>query len=131
MNSTKYGNNAFYTSQKWRRVATAYMSSKSYICERCGAPAVICHHKKWLDDKTVHDPEIALSFDNLEALCQECHNAEHGLRHDVAIFNEAGELVDVKESEGTKQYQRDRAQIDDVVARAKRLFSVVSCESEV
>ena len=78
------------------------MSSKSYICERCGAPAVICHHKQWLNDKTVHDPSIALSFDNLEALCQECHNAEHGLRHDVAIFNDAGELVDVKESDSTK-----------------------------
>lgn len=102
------------------------MSSKSYICERCGAPAVICHHKQWLDDKTVNDPAIALSFDNLEALCQECHNAEHGSRHDVAVFNDAGELVAVKESESTKQYQRDRADIDDVVARAKRLFSVVS-----
>lgn len=130
MNNTKYGNNPFYYSQKWRRVSAAYMSSKSYICERCGAPAVICHHKQWLTDKTVHDPDIALSFDNLEALCQECHNAEHGLRHDVAVFNDAGELVQVKECESTKQYQRDRAQIDDVLARAKAL-SVVSCESEV
>lgn len=130
MNNTKYGNNPFYYSQKWRRVSAAYMSSKSYICERCGAPAVICHHKQWLTDKTVHDPDIALSFDNLEALCQECHNAEHGSRHDVAVFNDAGELVQVKECESTKQYQRDRAQIDDVLARAKAL-SVVSCESEV
>ena len=106
------------------------MSSKSYICERCGAPAVICHHKKWLNDVNVNDPSIALSFDNLEALCLDCHNAEHGLRHDVAVFNDAGELVQVKECESTKQYQRDRAQIDDVLARAKSL-SVVSCESEV
>lgn len=102
------------------------MSSKSYVCERCGAPAVICHHKKWLNDVNVHDPKIALDFDNLEALCKECHNAEHGLRHDVAVFNDAGEIIGVKESESTKQYQRDRAEIDDVVARAKRLFSVVS-----
>jgi len=107
------------------------MSSKSYICERCGAPAVICHHKKWLDDVNVHDPKISLDFENLEALCQECHNAEHGLRHDVAVFNDAGDLVEVKESENTKQYKKDRDAIDDVVERAKRLFSVVSCESEV
>ena len=131
MRPSKYGNNSFYCSLKWRRVSAAYLSSKSYICERCGAPAVICHHKKWLNDVNVNNPEIALSFDNLEALCQECHNAEHGLRHDVAVFNDAGELVAVKESESTKQYQKDRAQIDDVVERAKRLFSVVSCESEV
>ena len=131
MKPSKYGNNPFYCSKKWRRVSAAYLSSKSYICERCGAPAVVCHHKKWLNDVNVHDPKIALDFDNLEALCQECHNAEHGAKHDVAVFNDAGELVEVKESESTKQYQRDRAEIDDVVARAKRLFSVVSCESEV
>ena len=131
MKPSKYGNNPFYCSKKWRRVSAAYLSSKSYICERCGAPAVVCHHKKWLNDVNVHDPKISLDFDNLEALCQECHNAEHGSKHDVAVFNDAGELVGVKESESTKQYQRDRAEIDDVVERAKRLFSVVSCESEV
>ena len=122
MNSTKYGNNAFYTSQKWRRVATAYMSSKSYICERCGAPAVICHHKQWLDDKTVHDPSIALSFDNLEALCIECHNAEHGLRHDITVFDSDGNVAEVKESAATKKYQSRRSQIDDVVRKAKSLL---------
>lgn len=98
------------------------MSSKNYVCERCGSPAVICHHKKWLNDVNVHDPKIALSFDNLEALCLECHNAEHGLKHDVAVFNDAGELVEVKESVSTKQYQSDREKVDDVVARAKSLL---------
>ena len=43
---------------------------------------------------------------------------------------DAGELVAVKESVSTKQYQSDRDKIDDVIARAKAL-SVVSCESEV
>ena len=98
------------------------MSSKNYVCERCGKPAVICHHKRWLNDVNVNDPKIALSFDNLEALCLECHNAEHGSKHDVAVFDAAGELVTVKESVSTKEYQKDRAQIDDVVARAKALF---------
>ena len=131
MNSTKYGNNSFYCSRKWRRVAAAYMSSKAYICERCGAPATICHHKQWLNDKTVHDATVALNPELLEALCIDCHNAEHGLRHDVAVFNDAGELIEVKESAQTKQYQHDRAQIDDVLERARRLSSVVSCEREV
>lgn len=108
------------------------MSSKSYICERCGAPAVICHHKIWLNDENVHDPTVALNPENLEALCLECHNAEHGAKHDVAVFDDSGALVEVKQSPSSKQYQRDRAQIDDVLARAKRLLpSVVSCESEV
>lgn len=119
---SKYGNEAFYNSKKWRRVSAAYLSSKHYLCERCGKPAQICHHKKWLNESNVNNPEIALNFENLEALCIDCHNAEHGLRHDVAVFNSAGELVSVKESADTKQYQRDREQIDDVVAKAKLLL---------
>ena len=127
MHNTRYDNNAFYTSPKWRRVSAAYMSSRGYICERCGAPAVICHHRQHLNDVNVHDPAVALDFANLEALCQECHNAEHGSRHDVAIFNDAGDMVGVKESVGTKAYRASTAELDDVLARAKALLSVVSC----
>lgn len=125
---SKYGNSSFYNSKEWRRVSAAYLSSKLYICERCGKPAQICHHKKWLNESNVHDPETALSFDNLEALCIECHNAEHGLRHDITIFDDDGNVAEVKESVATKTYQSRRDQIDDVVERARRLFSVVSCE---
>lgn len=107
------------------------MSSKLYTCERCGRPAQICHHKKHLDDVNVHDPTVALSFDNLEALCIDCHNTEHGSPRDLPLFSPAGEIVGVREGSETQQYQRDREQIDDVVARARALFSVVSCESEV
>lgn len=119
---SKYGNSSFYNSKEWRRVSAAYLSSKLYICERCGKPAQICHHKKWLNESNVHDPETALSFDNLEALCIECHNAEHGLRHDITIFDDAGNVVEVKESVDTKSYQKQRDQIDDVVERAKSLL---------
>ena len=124
---SKYGNAGFYNSKEWRRVSAAYMSSKLYVCERCGRPAQICHHKKWLDDSNVHDPETALNFDNLEALCIECHNAEHGLRHDITLFDDDGNVATVKESVDTKEYQSRRDQIDDVVERARKLFSVVSC----
>ena len=119
---SKYGNTAFYNSKEWRRVSAAYMSSKLYICERCGKPAVICHHKKWLNAQNVNDPTVALNPENLEALCIECHNAEHGLRHDITVFDDAGNVVEVKESVDTKSYQTQRDQIDDVVARAKSLL---------
>ena len=119
---SKYGNTAFYNSKEWRRVSAAYMSSKLYICERCGKPAQICHHKKWLNENNVHDPETALSFDNLEALCIECHNAEHGLRHDITVFDSDGNVAEVKESAATKKYQSHRSQIDDVVRKAKSLL---------
>ena len=31
----------------------------------------------YLTEQNVNDPYIALSWDNLEALCQDCHNKEH------------------------------------------------------
>lgn len=112
-----YDNSAFYNSKEWRRVSAAYMSSKAYICERCGKPAQICHHKTWLNGSNVNDPSIALSFDNLEALCIECHNAEHGLQHSITLFNDDGSIARVKESQGAKDFKKTAAAIDDLLAR--------------
>lgn len=119
MQSKGYDNTAFYKGKAWRRVSAAYMSSKAYICERCGKPAQICHHKTWLNGINVNDPNIALSFDNLEALCIECHNAEHGLQHNVTIFNDDGSIAAVKESQSAKTFKRQQAAIDDMLARLK------------
>lgn len=52
------------------------------LCERCKAqgkykPAEIVHHKTHLNAENVNDPRIAYGFENLEALCLDCHNAEH------------------------------------------------------
>ena len=109
---SKYGNTAFYNSKAWKRASAAYMASKNYICERCGKPAQICHHKTWLNASNVSDPNIALSFDNLEALCIECHNAEHGLQHSITLFNDDGSIARVKESQGAKDFKRAAAKID-------------------
>ena len=68
---------AFYLSASWQQVRKSYLISQDYICERCGNPAKIVHHKKHLDKDTINIPDISLSHDNLEALCQDCHNREH------------------------------------------------------
>ena len=115
-----YDNTAFYKSKAWRRVSAAYMASQAYICERCGKPASICHHRIWLNGSNVKDPYIALSFDNLEALCIECHNAEHGLRHNVTLFNSDGSIAKVKESQGAKDFKRQAAQIDGLIEKARK-----------
>jgi 5-methylcytosine-specific restriction endonuclease McrA len=87
---------AFYTCAAWKKTKAAYMISKHYICERCGNGARIVHHRKYITPQNIHDVEITLSWDNLEALCMDCHNAEHtsspgieaGLR-----FDESGNVV--------------------------------------
>lgn len=67
----------FYKSKLWQRVRDSYMSSQHYICERCGKPAYIVHHKHYIDETNLHDHSILTNFNNLEALCTDCHNKEH------------------------------------------------------
>lgn len=73
-----------YTSDAWRRCREAYKKQAGGLCERCMAagmivPGEIVHHKRHLTADTIKDPAQALSFDNLELLCRECHAAEHEL----------------------------------------------------
>lgn len=87
----------FYASAAWVRTQAAYMESRHYICERCGDVACIVHHKKHITPKIINDPEVTLNWDNLEALCQDCHNKEHFERGGACVngleFNEQGELT--------------------------------------
>ena len=68
---------AFYHSQQWRKARAAYLDARHHICERCGRAASIVHHKRYITPANVGDPSITLDPSNLEALCIDCHNAEH------------------------------------------------------
>lgn len=89
---------SLYHSAAWIKLSRAYMQSKHYTCERCGRLAVICHHKKYLTPQNWRDPSIALNWDNLEALCLDCHNQEHfkksGATRDGLRFDANGQLVE-------------------------------------
>lgn len=115
-----YDNRSFYDGKAWKRVSAAYMNSKAYICERCGKPASICHHKTWLNGSNVHDPNIALSFDNLECLCIACHNLEHGLAHNVTLFADDGSIAAVKESRGAVEFKRQQEAITEMLDKLRK-----------
>lgn len=70
---------AFYVSWIWRRAAENYRKKKIF-CERCGEPGTQVHHRIRLTAANVTDPMIALDESNLELLCDECHEKEHGKR---------------------------------------------------
>lgn len=74
--------NNFYNSKKWRQVSADYKKKVGGLCERCRAkgffiPAEITHHKIYLDETNIHDESLTYNFENLEALCLDCHNKEH------------------------------------------------------
>ena len=66
----------FYVSWQWQKCRAAYLK-KEPLCERCGMPATQVHHKIKLTPDNIKQPEVSLSFDNLEALCTNCHQQEH------------------------------------------------------
>lgn len=51
----------------------------------------IVHHKIHLNSKNIYNPNLTMSFDNLELLCQDCHNKEHFASSD---FDLDGEVKD-------------------------------------
>ena len=70
----------FYRSKAWQNCRRSYLASVGGLCERCLTrgkitPAVIVHHREHLQDHFT--AEQALSWDNLEALCRQCHADEH------------------------------------------------------
>ena len=73
---------SLYKSRRWQETRKAYLKSVGGLCERCLKkglyhPAVIVHHKVYISPENINNPEITLSWGNLEAVCRECHEAEH------------------------------------------------------
>ena len=82
----KEGALEFYGSRKWKKCRKNYLSLHP-TCERCELlgvikPAEIVHHKLYLEPELYKNPEVSLNFDNLEALCWDCHFAEHHKKKD-------------------------------------------------
>lgn len=72
----------FYSSKAWQDCRNGYAKKAHHLCERCLAkgiyrPGEIVHHRIELDPVTIEIPEIALSFDNLEMVCRDCHAELH------------------------------------------------------
>lgn len=72
----------FYKSKRWQAVRKAYADQAGGLCERCAGmgkitPGEIVHHRVELTPDNIRNPDIALSFANLELVCRDCH----GLRH--------------------------------------------------
>ena len=69
---------AFYHSKQWLRCAESIRKQRHYLCEKCGRPGSYVHHKIHLTIKNITDSNISLNPSNLELLCHDCHEKEHG-----------------------------------------------------
>ena len=73
---------SFYKSARWRYVSSLYLDSVNRLCEKCLeegrlTPAKLVHHKIHMNKQTVQDDSLAYGFENLQALCLNCHNTIH------------------------------------------------------
>jgi len=87
---------SFYKSMAWRRCRDGFMKSKCFVCERCGGVADIAHHRRYITPENINNQTITLNWDNLEALCIDCHNREHTATEATATgisFGPDGNLI--------------------------------------
>lgn len=88
----------FYNSKVWKQTRESYIASVYGLCERCSKPGYIVHHKKEITPANINDPMITLSHSNLEYLCLNCHNREHGdadVIREGLEFDDNGDIVEV------------------------------------
>lgn len=91
---------SFYSSAAWQDCRNEYMKCARYLCEDCMArgiykPAKEVHHIEELTPENIYRPEISLNFNNLVALCKECHKARHGEKKNICryYFGDNGEVI--------------------------------------
>jgi 5-methylcytosine-specific restriction endonuclease McrA len=88
---------SFYKSKAWQKCRAGFIQSVYGLCQRCGRPGYIVHHKEVLTPENINDPYVTLNWDKLEYVCLDCHNKEHfssndGIRNDV-MFDANGDLI--------------------------------------
>ena len=90
---TKEQKRKFYDSGNWKRLREEVKKRDNYECQECKRNGLVridtneyserakrkkiqlvVHHRKELE----HHPELALDINNLETVCVDCHNKEHG-----------------------------------------------------
>ena len=91
----------FYKSKAWLQCRERFIQSVYGLCNRCGSPGYIVHHKELLTVMNISNPDVTLNWELLEYLCIDCHNREHMSSHDIVIreglsFNDEGEVIKVE-----------------------------------
>lgn len=74
------------------------MKSVGGLCEDCAkkgkvTPAEEVHHIKFITPENINDPNVTLNWNNLVALCRECHRKRHGARQRRYDVDEWGRVT--------------------------------------
>ena len=91
----------FYNSKAWKETRDAYYKYRRGLCERCMEagqqnPGTIVHHRNHITPQNINDPKVTLSFNNLELLCDDCHNKHHKATPRRVRYDKQGNIIPCK-----------------------------------
>lgn len=86
-----------YKSKAWKACRDGYLKRAGGLCEECLSrgiwrPAEIVHHIVEVTPENIDDPRVALNWENLQAVCRECHAEKHGARQRRYTVDEVGRV---------------------------------------
>lgn len=126
----------FYNSSEWgvfrQNILLERSNDDGIYCERCGKKIVISrhiqlHHIEELTEDNYKDVNISLNPDNVEMLCQTCHNIHHGRYHGGARRKEkAVYIIYGPPMSGKSSYVIENMEEGDLVVDMDRLFQAIS-----
>lgn len=117
---------AFYHSKAWRDLSYL-LRLKSGKCQRCGRIADMkqlhAHHKVLLTPSNVNDVSISLNPDNIEILCNSCHDEEHNrfgyAEHHIYIIYGAP-------CSGKTTYALERMSTNDIIVDLDMIYEMLT-----
>ena len=87
---------SFYNSTAWKKLRLYICESRFWTCEECGEYGDQVHHIIEITPENINNPNITLNEENLQLLCEECHNGKRRTEKDVndgLKFDEFGNLI--------------------------------------
>ena len=89
---------SFYNSSAWKNLRLYICESRLWTCEECGGYGDQVHHIIEITPENINDFNITLNEDNLQLLCEECHNSKRRKEKDFnedLKFDEFGNLIKI------------------------------------
>lgn len=135
-----------YNSKQWEQCRDSYIKQAGGLCEICLSKNQITvgeevHHKVFLTQQNINDPNITLNSNNLQLLCKRCHNeiherwgSENESTTDDTCFDEYGNLIEKKSvhivwgapASGKTTYVKEHKGFYDIVFDQDYIMSALS-----
>lgn len=119
--------NKFYTSRTWRAFRESVIIENGGVCSRChkvftDTSQLEVHHIKHLKQHDYQDYSKSFNKDNVEVICHQCHNDEHGR----FITNKEVFLIYGPPLSGKTTYVKEMKGFSDIVVDIDKIQEAIT-----